>query len=130
MPGTPLIWVSIGVVTVCSTVCASAPVKLLVTWTVEGVISGYWLIGKLNMASTPTIKRTRDITIAVTGRLIKVSAIISYLLSAYQYYFASRDYLLFKALPAGAADPCGPAPGLPAPGCVTCTTELSLNFCT
>ena len=46
MPGVPFTCDSIGVVTVCSTVKASAPIKLLVTCTVGGVISGYWLTGQ------------------------------------------------------------------------------------
>jgi hypothetical protein len=69
MPGTPFTCVSIAVVVVCSTVCASAPVKLLVICTVGGVIFGYWLMGIFKIASVPTIKITSDITIAVTGRL-------------------------------------------------------------
>src|ERR1700733_197702 len=68
MPGTPLTCVSIAVVVVCSTVCASAPVKLLVICTVGGVILGYWLIGILRMARPPTSTMTIEITIAVTGR--------------------------------------------------------------
>src|SRR5580693_8008825 len=58
-----------AVVVVCSTVCASAPVKLLVICTVGGVISGYWLIGIFRIASVPTSKITREMTIAVTGLL-------------------------------------------------------------
>src|SRR5580698_5675869 len=69
MPGTPFTCVSIAVVVVCSTVCASAPVKLLVICTVGGVIFGYWLIGILMMARVPTINITMEMTIAVTGLL-------------------------------------------------------------
>src|SRR6059058_441124 len=75
IPGVPLICVSIGVVTVCSTVCASAPVKAPVTCTTGGVILGYWLIGKLYSASNPTTTITIEITIAVIGLLINTSAI-------------------------------------------------------
>src|SRR6202012_1989737 len=67
MPGTPFTCVSMAVVVVCSTVCASAPVKLLVICTVGGVISGYWLIGIFRIASVPTSRITSEITIAVTG---------------------------------------------------------------
>src|ERR1700761_2846039 len=56
-----------AVVVVCSTVCASAPIKLLVICTVGGVISGYWLIGMFRIASPPTSRITIEITIAVTG---------------------------------------------------------------
>src|SRR5580704_11205753 len=69
IPGTPLTCVSMAVVVVCSTVCASAPTKLLVICTVGGVISGYWLIGIFRMASVPTSRITREITMAVTGLL-------------------------------------------------------------
>src|SRR6201999_188677 len=65
IPGTPLTCVSMAVVVVCSTVCASAPVKLLVICTVGGVISGYWLTGMDRMARLPTSRITREITIAV-----------------------------------------------------------------
>jgi hypothetical protein len=76
MPGDPFTWVSIAVVVVCSTVSASAPVKLPVILTVGGVISGYWATGRVAIAITPTNTMTIEITIAVTGRLIKVSAIM------------------------------------------------------
>jgi hypothetical protein len=69
MPGTPFTCVSIGVVVVCSTVCASAPVKLLEICTVGGVILGYWLMGILKIAREPTSRMTSEITIAVTGLL-------------------------------------------------------------
>ncbi|MNY30845.1 hypothetical protein D3C86_1649750 [compost metagenome] len=67
---------SIAVVVVCSTVSASAPVKFALIDTVGGVISGYCAIGKLNKAIKPVSTITIDTTIAVTGLLIKVSAII------------------------------------------------------
>src|SRR4051794_1267024 len=76
MPGVPLICTSIGVVTVCSTVWASAPVKPPVTCTIGGVIFGYWLIGKLYNDSSPTTRITIEITMAVFGLLINTSAII------------------------------------------------------
>ncbi len=41
IPGVPFTCVSIGVVTVCSTVVASAPVNAAEMDTVGGVISGY-----------------------------------------------------------------------------------------
>jgi hypothetical protein len=44
--------------------------------TVGGVISGYCPIGKLLIAKIPTTTITMEITIAVTGLFIKVSAII------------------------------------------------------
>ena len=65
-----------AVVVVCSTVWASAPVKLPEIVTVGGVISGYWATGKVVIAIIPTNTITTDITMAVTGLFIKVSAII------------------------------------------------------
>src|ERR1700743_2440589 len=94
MPGTPLTWLSMAVVVVCSTVCASAPVKLLVICTVGGVISGYWLIGIFRIASDPTNKITSEITIAVTGLLRKILEdfiLIFYLLLSYFQAVLFRD---------------------------------------
>src|SRR3954452_3313279 len=76
MPGEPFTWVSMAVVVVCSTVAASAPVKRPVMFTVGGVMSGYWATGRVSMAMMPTSTITMEITMAVTGRLIKVSAIM------------------------------------------------------
>src|ERR1700742_2718250 len=76
MPGVPFTCDSTGVATVCSTVCASAPVNWPTTCTIGGVISGYWSIGKRSMDTIPVITNTTDITMAVTGRLMKVLAII------------------------------------------------------
>ena len=76
IPGVPFTWVSIGVVVVCSTVAASAPVNIPVILTVGGVISGYWAIGKLFIDISPTSTITIEITIAVTGLRMKVSAIM------------------------------------------------------
>src|SRR5690606_27443066 len=76
IPGVPLTWVSIGVATDCSTVIASAPVKLPVTETTGGAISGYCVTGKFIRARTPTNKIIKEITIEVTGRLIKTSDIM------------------------------------------------------
>jgi hypothetical protein len=76
MPGVPFTCVSIAVVVVCSTVCASAPVKFPEMETVGGEISGYWATGRFINEIIPTSTITIDITIAVTGLFIKVSAII------------------------------------------------------
>src|SRR5882724_6498717 len=86
MPGTPLTCVSMAVVVVCSTVCASAPVKLLVICTVGGVIFGYWLTGMLRMARPPTSTMTIEITIAVTGRLRNIFEEAIYCL----FFFTAR----------------------------------------
>src|SRR5260221_6228501 len=77
MPGDPLICVSIAVVVVCSTVCASAPVNVPVMLTVGGVISGYCAMGNEDIAISPTSTITIEVTIAVTGLLINTSAIMS-----------------------------------------------------
>ena len=65
-----------AVVVVCSTVCASAPVKLPEMVTVGGVISGYCAMGKIDIEIIPTSTITIEITMAVTGFFIKVSAIM------------------------------------------------------
>jgi hypothetical protein len=46
--------------------------------TVGGEISGYCAMGRLIMEIRPTNTITMDITIAVTGLFIKVSAIMLY----------------------------------------------------
>src|ERR1700735_4452741 len=76
IPGLPLTCSSMGVATVCSTVCASAPVNCPFTCTTGGVISGYWSIGRVRTQMAPAITSTMETTIAVTGRLINVFAII------------------------------------------------------
>src|SRR6202012_2022062 len=76
MPGEPFTCSSIGVATVCSTVWASAPMNCPFTCTTGGVISGYWSIGNSKILTVPVITSTMEITIAVTGRFIKVLAII------------------------------------------------------
>src|ERR1700743_835756 len=70
MPGDPLTCSSMGMATVCSTVCASAPVYCPVIDTEGGEIFGYWSTARLKMQITPEMIRTRDITIAVTGLFI------------------------------------------------------------
>src|ERR1041385_4773175 len=60
--------------------------------TVGGVISGYCATGNVVIAISPTNTITIDITIAVTGRFIKVSAII--VKSPYKVF---RSYLIFLA---------------------------------
>src|SRR5580704_13788044 len=76
MPGEPFTCSSIGIATVCSTVSASAPVYWPVTDTAGGEILGYWSTARLLMHRTPEIIITMEITIAVTGLLMKVLAII------------------------------------------------------
>src|ERR1700744_511720 len=78
IPGEPFTCSSIGVATVCSTVWASAPINCPFTCTTGGVISGYWSIGSSKIQTVPVITSTIEITIAVTGRFIKVLAIIFY----------------------------------------------------
>src|ERR1700735_212698 len=78
MPGVPFTCSSIGVATVCSTVSASAPVYEADTETLGGDISGYWSTARLSRQISPAITNTSDITIAVTGLLIKVFAIMPY----------------------------------------------------
>src|SRR6478735_12797942 len=97
MPGVPFTCVSTGVVTVCSTVCASAPVKLPVICTVGGVISGYWLMGRFMIDNTPNNTITIEITIAVTGRLINKFAIIIFsLIRVWPLLYCIRFLLLIS----------------------------------
>src|ERR1039458_3142640 len=76
MPGVPFTCSSIGVATVCSTVSASAPVYCPDIETAGGVIFGYWSTARLKIHIIPEIIITTEITIAVTGLLINVLAII------------------------------------------------------
>src|SRR5450432_171503 len=56
-----------------------------------GVISGYWSMGKLSIHTAPVITNTMDITIAVTGLLIKVLAIIENEMSIILPMISCRD---------------------------------------
>src|SRR5579871_3558694 len=76
MPGVPFTCSSIGIATVRSTVCASAPVYDPFTETLGGEIFGYWSTARLKMQIVPEIINTSEITIAVTGLFINVFAII------------------------------------------------------
>src|SRR5262245_60929594 len=71
MLSTPLICCSMGVATDCSTVCASAPTKVVCTCTSGGAIAGNCEIGRLTMVTAPTITVRTEITIATIGRLMK-----------------------------------------------------------
>src|SRR5580765_3437422 len=71
MLSTPLICCSIGVATDCSTVCASAPTYVAFTWTSGGVIFGNCAVGKLSIATKPTITMMIEITMATMGRFMK-----------------------------------------------------------
>jgi hypothetical protein len=50
--------------------------KLPLMVTTGGDMSGYWAIGRLSIEIRPTNTNTIDITIAVTGLLMNVFAII------------------------------------------------------
>src|SRR5258708_9382141 len=71
MLSTPLICCSIGVATDCSTVCASAPTKVVCTCTSGGAIAGNSDMGRLRMVIAPTITVSSEITMATIGRLMK-----------------------------------------------------------
>src|SRR5471030_740627 len=90
IPGVPFTCSSIGVATVCSTVCASAPVYDPLTETLGGEILGYWSTARLKRQIKPEIQSTTDITIAVTGLLINVFAIISIKLCPVHVIFPAR----------------------------------------
>ncbi len=71
MLSTPDICCSMGVATDCSTVRASAPVKLAVT-TVSGVtMSGNRETGRKVIETAPAITANKEMTIATIGRLTK-----------------------------------------------------------
>src|SRR5450755_4369080 len=84
MPGVPFTCSSMGMATVCSTVCASAPVYAPEIPTEGGVILGYWSIARLSIQIMPEMIRTSEITIAVTGLFIKVLAIMP--VQVYPFY--------------------------------------------
>src|SRR6202142_3863335 len=71
MLSTPLSCCSMGVATDCSTVCASAPTKVVVMRASGGTIFGNWAIGRPRKATTPTITVSKAMTIATIGRLMK-----------------------------------------------------------
>src|ERR1700739_3397746 len=71
MLSTPLICCSMGVATDCSTVKASAPTYVVFTWTSGGVMFGNCAVGRLNMATMPTMTITIEITMDTMGRFMK-----------------------------------------------------------
>ena len=73
MSCTPLICSSSGFVTADSTVCASAPMYVLVTTTCGGAICGYCAIGSVGMETRPTRKMSAEMTPARIGRLTKMA---------------------------------------------------------
>src|ERR1700733_7073405 len=74
MFSTPLICCSIGAATVSATTWALAPAYWQVTWIVGGVISGYWVNGKLTSDISPIRTMTIEMTQAKTGRSMKKRA--------------------------------------------------------
>src|SRR5512143_2082416 len=73
---TPFTFCSIGVATDASTSVAEAPTKVVVTWTIGGTTSGYWAMGRPDIATSPTRTVTMEITIATIGRLTKKRAML------------------------------------------------------
>src|SRR5689334_11726635 len=71
MLSTPLICCSIGVATDCSTVKASAPTYVVLTWTSGGVMFGNCAVGRPTIATMPTITMTIEITMETIGRFMK-----------------------------------------------------------
>src|SRR5512143_2736950 len=74
---TPFTFCSIGVATDASTSVAEAPTKVVVIWTIGGTTSGYWAIGRPDIATSPRITVTMEITIATIGRLTKKRAMLA-----------------------------------------------------
>ena len=71
MLSTPDICCSMGVATACSTVAASAPVKVVCTWISGGAILGNWATGNSIMEARPSITIKMAMTIATMGLLMK-----------------------------------------------------------
>src|SRR5262249_36108579 len=71
MLSTPLICCSIGVATDWSRVTASAPGYVAVTWIWGSAILGNCALGRLRMATAPTMTMTIEITMATMGRSMK-----------------------------------------------------------
>ena len=67
---------SSGAITLFSTVCASAPVYVVLTRTVGGAMSGYWVIGIDISPSAPKMTITMEITVESTGRFMNLSNLI------------------------------------------------------
>src|SRR5690348_12146618 len=78
MFSTPLTCCSIGAATVSRTTEALAPGYEPETWTVGGVISGYWAIGRIQTAASPASRITTEMTTPRTGRSMKKVAIVDY----------------------------------------------------
>src|SRR5512143_854495 len=76
---TPFTFCSIGVATDASTSVAEAPTKVVVTWTIGGTTSGYWAVGRPDIATSPTRTVTMEITIATIGRLTEKRAMLLHL---------------------------------------------------
>src|SRR5207253_10601035 len=75
MSSTPFICCSSGVATDCSTVTASAPVKVALTMIWGGMIDGYCATGSVRIANRPATTVMIEMTIATIGRLMKKRAI-------------------------------------------------------
>src|SRR5512139_465502 len=73
---TPFTFCSIGVATEASTSVAEAPTKVVVIWTIGGTTSGYCAIGRPDIATSPRITVTMEMTIATIGRLTKKRAMV------------------------------------------------------
>src|SRR4029077_13699958 len=77
MFSTPITCCSIGAATVSRTTDALAPGYEHDTWTVGGVISGYWAIGRILTAASPASRITSEMTTPKTGRSMKNFAILA-----------------------------------------------------
>ena len=76
MFSTPLICSSRGAITLFSTVWAFAPVYDVLTCTVGGAMSGYWVTGMDTRPRIPKMTIMMEITVESTGRLINLSNFI------------------------------------------------------
>src|SRR5512134_2104586 len=73
---TPFSFCSMGVATDASTSVAEAPTKVVVIWTIGGTTSGYWAMGRPDIATSPTMTVMMEITMATIGRLTKKLAML------------------------------------------------------
>jgi hypothetical protein len=70
MPGTPFMALSSGITTAFEQTSALAPVYLVVTATAGGAISGYCVMGRPNIAKSPSNTINIDMTNERIGLLI------------------------------------------------------------
>src|SRR6266850_6622007 len=94
MLSTPLICCSMGVATDCSTVKASAPIYVVLTWTSGGVMLGNCAVGRPSIATMPTMTITMEITMDTIGRFMKNL----YTIEPIESFLQCQPFLLSRTL--------------------------------